>query len=147
MELAVESRSQARIDTFEGLCNFYARELKIDHMDFFLAVRSRKNLDAQACVAEILPRVLVMEVDTSLTGERLVTAVAHEMIHVKQIVRGQLKKQVSKRGKVTWYWLGKLCNKKYYNQPWEIEAYSRQNLLSNRVFERLSNNKPKRKPK
>ena len=138
MEIVVQSRSQARIDTFEGLCQFYAKQLKIDKMDFMLAVRSTKNLDAQACVAEIMPRVMLMEVDASLQGERLVTAVAHELVHGKQMVRGQLKKKTSKSGKTKWYWMGKLCNKKYYNQPWEIEAYSRQNLLSNKVFERLS---------
>lgn len=57
---------------------------------------------------------------------------AHEMVHVKQMAKGTFKQYGSKN-----YWAGKLISKKthYLDQPWEIEAFSRQELILRRAFE------------
>ena len=57
---------------------------------------------------------------------------AHEMVHVKQLAKGLLKQ---KRSGYTW--LGKLYGKKtsYLDMPWEIEAFSKQELILRRAFE------------
>ena len=57
---------------------------------------------------------------------------AHEMVHVKQLAKGTLKQ---KRSGHTW--LGKMYSKKtpYLQMPWEIEAYSKQELILRRAFE------------
>jgi len=57
---------------------------------------------------------------------------AHEMVHVKQLAKGMLKQ---KRSGHTW--LGKMYGKKtpYLDMPWEIEAFSRQELILRRAFE------------
>ena len=57
---------------------------------------------------------------------------AHEMVHVKQLAKGILKQ---KRSGNTW--LGKMYGKKtpYLDQPWEIEAFSKQELILRRAFE------------
>ena len=57
---------------------------------------------------------------------------AHEMVHVKQLAKGLLKQ---KRSGHTW--LGKMYSKKtpYLQMPWEIEAYSKQELILRRAFE------------
>jgi hypothetical protein len=57
---------------------------------------------------------------------------AHEMVHVKQLAKGTLKQ---KRSGHTW--LGKMYGKKtpYLQMPWEIEAYSKQELILRRAFE------------
>ena len=58
---------------------------------------------------------------------------AHEMVHVKQLAKGTLKTR--KTG--TYIWAGKRYSKKteYLNMPWEIEAFSRQELILRRAFE------------
>ncbi len=58
---------------------------------------------------------------------------AHEMVHVKQLAKGTLK-QVNGVS----YWKGKRYRKnhKYLNMPWEIEAFSKQELLFRKVVER-----------
>jgi len=57
---------------------------------------------------------------------------AHEMVHVKQLAKGTLK-QVNGVN----YWKGKRFRKnhKYLNMPWEIEAFSKQELLFRRTLE------------
>jgi predicted DNA-binding transcriptional regulator len=57
---------------------------------------------------------------------------AHEMVHVKQLAKGLLKQ---KRSGHTW--LGKMYSKKtpYLQMPWEIEAYSKQELILRRALE------------
>ncbi len=58
---------------------------------------------------------------------------AHEMVHVKQLAKGILK---NKRNGVN-IWAGKAYSKKtaYLDMPWEIEAFSKQELILRRAFE------------
>jgi len=56
---------------------------------------------------------------------------AHEMVHVKQLAKGTLKQRRSGHT-----WLGKMYSKKtpYLQMPWEIEAFSKQELILRRAF-------------
>lgn len=58
---------------------------------------------------------------------------AHEMVHVKQMAKGTLKS--TKRG--AHIWAGKVYSKKtaYLDMPWEIEAFSRQELILRRAID------------
>ena len=58
---------------------------------------------------------------------------AHEMVHVKQMAKGTLKTR--KTG--SYIWAGKRYSKKtaYLSMPWEIEAFSKQELILRRAFE------------
>jgi hypothetical protein len=64
--------------------------------------------------------------------ERLGITLAHEMVHVKQLAKGHLKNV-----KGVNYWNGKRYSKrtKYLNMPWEIEAFSKQELLFRRAID------------
>lgn len=57
---------------------------------------------------------------------------AHEMVHVKQLSRGILKSKNGVRS-----WKGKKFSKKahYLETPWEIEAFSKQELIFRRSLE------------
>ena len=65
--------------------------------------------------------------------KELALTLAHEMVHVKQMAKGQLKS--APRG--AQLWMGKKYPAKtpYLDQPWEIEAFSRQELLMRRAIE------------
>jgi len=53
-----------------------------------------------------------------LTFIRQMTTLAHEMVHARQFIRGELKLQGA------WKWKGRNAeNYAYINQPWEKEAY------------------------
>lgn len=58
---------------------------------------------------------------------------AHELVHVKQMAKGTLKS--TKNGAQVW--AGKKYSKKtaYLSMPWEIEAFSRQELILRRAIE------------
>jgi hypothetical protein len=58
---------------------------------------------------------------------------AHEMVHVKQLAKGILK---NKQNGVN-IWAGKKYTNKvaYLDMPWEIEAFSKQELILRRAFE------------
>ena len=60
-------------------------------------------------------------------------ALAHEMVHVKQYAKGQM---VSK-GSNKCQWMGRVYNMKktpYLDMPWEVEAFSRQELIARRAL-------------
>lgn len=58
---------------------------------------------------------------------------AHEMVHVKQLAKGVLKY----RRTGNHVWAGKRYKKttEYLNRPWEIEAFSKQELIFRRALE------------
>jgi hypothetical protein len=58
---------------------------------------------------------------------------AHEMVHVKQLAKGTLKTR--KTG--SFIWSGKRYGKKteYLSMPWEIEAFSKQELILRRAYQ------------
>lgn len=67
----------------------------------------------------------MIELSDKINGEVLITAILHELVHVKQGIKKEL---VEKKG--IQYWKGENCdNIEYYDQPWEIEAYEMQEQL------------------
>lgn len=64
--------------------------------------------------------------------DQMGSTLAHEMVHIKQMAKGQLK-TVGKHQ----YWVGKkyTSKTKYLYTPWEVEAFSRQELIFRRAVE------------
>lgn len=58
---------------------------------------------------------------------------AHELVHVKQLAKGTLKTR--KSGSCIWAGKRYGKNTEYLNRPWEIEAFSKQELILRRAFE------------
>ena len=60
------------------------------------------------------------------------STLAHELVHVRQLVRGTLK--ITSRGRT---WQGKFYSKKtpYLQQPWEIQAFAQQEILFRRAID------------
>lgn len=59
---------------------------------------------------------------------------AHEMVHVRQLAKGQMK-FLPNQNRI---WMGKRYTSKthYLDQPWEIDAFSRQEILLRRAIEK-----------
>lgn len=67
-----------------------------------------------------MPISFVIEVRQSDSEEEKLKTLAHEMVHVKQYIRGELNEEMS-------VWRGRKVNSDeipYSEQPWEIEAES-----------------------
>lgn len=81
--------------------------------------------------------VLGFALDTQLPVPQIFATVAHEMIHIKQMAKGKLRYEFrGKKEQVIW------CGKKmndlpYFERPWEIEAFGKQEILARRFNEAL----------
>lgn len=75
------------------------------------------------------PREFEVRLDSSMTNLALVATLAHEIVHVKQYVSGEM------RDTALWnicIWRSKKIDWKkldYFEHPWEIEAYGREDGL------------------
>jgi hypothetical protein len=70
---------------------------------------------------------------TTSTLLEMASTLAHEMVHVKQLAKGQMK-FLPNEARI---WKGKRYSKKtkYLEQPWEIDAFSKQEILLRRAIE------------
>ena len=65
------------------------------------------------------PREFQIEIHPGIGVRNILTTLAHEMVHVKQYINGELNDSMTT-------WKGKNVNSDkmdYWNQPWEIEAH------------------------
>ena len=65
--------------------------------------------------------------------KELAVTLAHEMVHVKQMAKGQLK--AASRGAQSWMGKRYPASTPYLDRPWEVEAFSRQELIMRRALE------------
>lgn len=88
------------------------------------------DLDGVTANLKNLDSILILIKPTSY--EKMGVTLAHEMVHAKQLAQGTLK---SVKG--INYWRGKKFSKrvKYLDQPWEVEAFSKQELIFRRAIE------------
>lgn len=70
---------------------------------------------------------------TPFTMMEMAGTLAHEMVHVKQLAKGQMK-FLPNEARI---WKGKRYSKKtkYLDMPWEIDAFSKQELLLRRAID------------
>jgi hypothetical protein len=136
MEFVVDMRNGNRKDMIEGCLRVFIRELKLEKSKTQLFVFSKKDFEKeQGCAGMVYPYaegLITMDLDSRMSVEKLIEVVAHEMVHVKQIAKGQLK-YVGKK----MFWKGQRVYPKkmsYYDHPWEIEAWKMQRYLETRVW-------------
>lgn len=72
------------------------------------------------CLEEDNNRTFELEIDKTQSLRGLLETVAHEMVHVKQYARHEMKEPR--------VWKGKILSKdiEYWDLPWEIEAHGRE---------------------
>ncbi len=82
----------------------------------------------------IKPREFDIEINKYLQGEDFDTCVLHEMVHVKQYAKNELRERY--RGGHHQYWKKrKYVNEiAYMKQPWEAEAYRMQEVLLEKLY-------------
>lgn len=135
MEYVIETKSKKVGALFDIIVPRMIRDLKLTRSRKTLLIKVTKSglEDQEGATIPLDPIdsyvILVKPKNLKDMGITL----AHEMIHVKQMAKGTLK-QVDGVN----YWNGKRFRKnhKYLNLPWEIEAFSKQELLFRRTLER-----------
>ena len=135
MDIQLNIKNSGTKEFIGMVVKFFEKELKLKNSSWTLDVRTKRGMrleGTRGCVTYVGPKYLIMLVDSGLDMERLVLTLAHEMVHVKQYARGQIK---HKLGGKTYYWMGRPIRKQYYEQPWEVEAFSKERVLANKIFQ------------
>jgi len=88
------------------------------------------------------PKEFLISLRKDLPKRKQLITIAHEMVHVKQYAKGELK-YLFKGGHDKWQ--GKIIPRKthYFDKPWEIEAFGRELGLYERYIEYKKKNKIK----
>jgi hypothetical protein len=81
------------------------------------------------------PREFVIEIDSSLSKRAILRGLAHELTHVKQYARGEMKDYIKMPSKVRWQdYIYEVDQDQdgdldYWTSPWEVEAYGNEKCL------------------
>jgi hypothetical protein len=74
-----------------------------------------------------LPREFTIKLDSTQKIKEILKTLAHEMVHIKQYARGELKDLAYGDSICKWHDKFIRYDKlNYYDHPWEIEAYGRE---------------------
>lgn len=81
---------------------------------------------------DIRPREFTIRLDKNLEGKDFLTTLCHEMIHVKQYARNELR-QLSRAPVHRWHKEYISDDTEYFDRPWEIEAHDLEEVLAKEV--------------
>lgn len=78
------------------------------------------------------PREFTIELDSELDIEEMIPTLCHELVHVKQLAKGEMKDLF--KGPYNICWKGQKMNTRdssinYWELPWEIESFGREDGL------------------
>ena len=120
--------------TAEMVVNFCIERLMPRMKTLDICVQLSNDMDhADGYCLAVDNREFVIEVDSRLKGDDFITALTHEMVHVKQYARGETKdvNTFTKSWKGDEYISMYSTVDEYMALPWEAEAYQLQEVLCN----------------
>lgn len=116
---------------------YFAKTLKINRPEISIQVNFKYlMLDTFRVMAECtMPKknCILLEIDANLSQDWIIQIVAHEMVHAKQWIKGEL---VTKKGYM--YWKGEKVRNDlaYHKHPWEVEAMRKQIVMMYEFFDK-----------
>ena len=104
-------------------CEKYFKRFKSFNIEIDLCKIPEK---VQGWCMEIDKNCSHIQIDKRLEGDDFITCVLHELVHVKQQFKGELKEMKG----IEKMWIGEVyIGIDYLNLPWEKEAYHMQEVL------------------
>lgn len=132
MEYLIQARSKRMKKYIEIILPKMLKDLKLDKSRKCLVITLEPDCSDLGCTVnfDAIQGYIVVLRSTQHISQIGLT-LAHELVHVKQMARGILK--TAPQG--THFWAGKKYKKStpYYSRPWEIDAFSRQELVYRRA--------------
>ena len=128
-------------------CHFYLQKLgvskrKLNNVRLILIVADMKY-DQGSCVNTNRPKTYEITIHNKLDKRSKFKTLAHEIVHLKQWLTGEMKDHIKSEDITKTYWKGKLWKNSgdelddYYDSPWEIEAYGKEEGLYARWMEHV----------
>lgn len=150
MATAIIGGNEQQRKLLEEAVETFTRKLMPDVVDLDLEIELIRDLYRKEGVKgdmivedddEETPNEFSIRLDSAMHHQALIKALAHEMVHVKQYVAGDLRDAGHK--KVIWKGEKRIFDgHTYWDSPWEIEAYGREiGLLEHFVRYRRYQNK------
>ena len=139
--LAHGNTKSEKIEMFHKAAKFYIKYLNIQKFKYkvyiCLAPKMREKDGNNGVCGMTGKHEISVAVDSALDTLQSLTTLAHEMVHVKQYVRGQYRGELARNGKMKRIWLGKQYSVEYIKRPWEREAFRREMELVNALLDEL----------
>lgn len=116
-------------ELIDSLANFCVKKLMPRKKNLDIEIFIRRNFETKTgllggVVDTQDTNTFEMEICHTMSFRKKLLTIAHEMVHVKQFTRGELKHTECMATKS---WKGKNYHESnYWNCPWEIEAYGRE---------------------
>lgn len=133
MEFAVEGRSVAKRKFVAAIMPSVIKQLGLTSSRKAVVVRIANDCEGMGMTVavDILDSYVVI-INSNLRIKDVGLTLAHEMVHVRQMARGILKTLNGVH-----YWCGKRYSKrvKYLDQPWEQDAFARQEIIFRKAIE------------
>jgi hypothetical protein len=127
MDYLVEAHSKQKKQFIEAILPSIIEQLGLTNTRKSLVIRLEKDCEQMGYTVpvDILDSYVVV-IKPTMSIKSIGLTLAHEMVHVRQMAKGILK---IKNG--VNYWCGKRYSKrtKYLDQPWEQDAFARQELV------------------
>lgn len=143
MNLEIHTKSEDKRKLLEALGKTYAKILKINNRKGNVFVSTKRDVrsghDADGITLGLEKDIFIF-IQSTLGFSDTARVLAHEMVHAKQYLLGQIKHR-EHRGKSYVYWMGKINKNDYLNQPWEVAAYSQESILMHKALKTLSQRK------
>ena len=117
----------------EDVAYFCINEMMPRMKTLDICIQLDKLCDVDGYCLAVTDREFNLEIEKTLTDDDFITAVCHEMVHVKQFARGETKdiNMFTKQWKGTEYLSAYSTVSEYLRLPWEKEAYELQEVLCN----------------
>lgn len=136
MEYTVKSRSKTLKRYVESLMPSLIKQLKLERSRKYVLIEIARDAIATDASGSTTNLPGLDSFVIALKPQRwqdLGSTLAHEMVHVKQFARGQFVSEGNKQ-----FWMGRRVTKrtKYLDQPWEVEAFSKQEILFRKAIEK-----------
>lgn len=128
MEYLINCRSPRLKKALEIVVPRMMADLKISSKKKCLVISVERDCKSLGLTIELEPvNGIMMVLKPSPRIKDVFLTLAHELVHVKQIISGKLKSD----GDGNKVWNGKFFHKDtpYLEQPWELQAYARQELV------------------
>jgi hypothetical protein len=133
MEFKVEASSTKKKKFIEAILPSLISQLGLSNSRKAVLVRLEKDCEGMGMTVPVdIIDSYVVVIQPSMSIKDIGLTLAHEMVHVRQMARGTLR---TVNG--TSFWAGKRYTKrtKYLDQPWEQDAFARQEILFRKAIE------------
>jgi hypothetical protein len=142
-----QGQDKNEMQYLQQVADLLTDELGVSHNNITISLNPPASLDLDKSQNGLTigmgrkPSEIFIIVDRGLTTAEKVRVLAHEMVHVHQISRGDLALLELVDGKVTGEWQGEPFDFVRYSKsnPWEVEAYTREKELHRFVISKLGN--------